>query len=278
VDQVADVPVAGPAAGKIHKNHDIYFVPGLRRGLGLLEVLAAARRPLGLAELARELGLTRSSVFRLVYTLRHMGYLEGIDDSKSVTLGPRVLNIGFAYLASKDIIEVSRVDLEALRDRTNVTAHLAIRNEREVLYLNCVQTRSGFLSTLNVGARLPAYATPMGWLLLSDLSSQEIARLFGRGPLEQLTDQTPHTIAAVAARVAEAAAQGYAISRGAVEAGGSSIAAPVLDQTGRVVAAIDISGPDSAFELAKFETRDVREVVACAQRISSRLGHRAEGR
>jgi DNA-binding IclR family transcriptional regulator len=246
----------------------------LRRGLSLLEVLAAARRPLGVAELARELGLTRSSVFRLVYTLRHMGYLEGIDDSKTVTLGPRVLNIGFAYLASKDIIEASRAELEALRDRTNVTAHLAIRNEREVLYLNCVQTRSGFLSTLNVGARLPAYATPMGWLLLTDLSPQEMARLFGRGPLEKLTDQTPRSIAALAARVAEAAQQGYAISRGAVEPGGSSIAAPVFDQTGRVVAAIDISGPDSAFDLAKFESRDVREVVACAERISARLGHR----
>jgi DNA-binding IclR family transcriptional regulator len=205
-----------------------------------------------------------------------MDYLESADDSKTVTLGPRVLNIGFAYLASKDIIEASRTELEGLRDRTNVTAHLAIRDEREVLYLNCVQTRSGFLSTLNVGTRLPAYATPMGWLLLSELSSRELARLFGRGPLEQLTGQTPRTIAAVAARAAEAAARGYAISRGAVEPGGSSIAAPILDQSGRVVAAIDISGPDSAFELGQLESRDVREVVACAERISTRLGHRRD--
>lgn len=256
-----------------HKNHDVYFVPGLRRGLLVLETLADARRPLSVSEIAKRISLTRSSVFRLTYTLRHMGFLEDVGDSKNFTLGPRVLNIGFAYLASKDIIEVSRADLELLRDRTNVSAHLAIRDHSEVLYLNCVQSRSGFLSNLNVGTRLPAYGTPMGWLLLSDATNRELAQLFPEDRIEALTSQTPRSISEVMQRIAEGVQKGYAISRGAVEPGGSSIAAPVFDRSGRVVAAIDISGPDSAFDLDQFEKRDVGEVISTAMRISARLGY-----
>ncbi|RDJ20106.1 IclR family transcriptional regulator [Bosea caraganae] len=256
-----------------HKNHDIYFVPGLRRGLLLLETVADARRPLSVSEIARRLSLTRSTVFRLTYTLRFMGFLEEVADSKSFTLGPRVLNIGYAYLASKDIIEVSRADLELLRDNTNVSAHLAIRDRKEVLYLSCVQTRSGFLSNLNVGTRLPAYATPMGWLLLSDLSSREIGLLFESSGFEPMTEQTPKSVAELMGKVSDAVVKGYVISRGVVEAGGSTIAAPIFDRNGKVAAAIDISGPDTAFDMTQIETLDVQEVVNAALRISARLGY-----
>lgn len=260
---------------RVHKNHDIYFVPGLQRGLMVLEVLAAARRPLNVTEIARRLGLTRSSIFRLTYTLRHMGFLEVSENSKEFTLGARVLNIGFAYLASKDIIELTRPDLEMLRDRTNVSSHLAIRDHREVLYLSCVQTRTGFLSNMNVGSRMPAYASPMGWLLLSDLSSREVAQLFAGESFEKLTAHTPEDARQLMQRVAEATAKGGVISRGIMEAGGSSVAAPVFDKTGRVVAAIDVSGPDSAFDLAAMETRYLPEVINTAMRISARLGYDA---
>jgi DNA-binding IclR family transcriptional regulator len=256
-----------------HKNHDIYFVPGLRRGLLLLEAVADARRPLSVSDIAKRLELTRSTVFRLTYTLRFMGFLEEVEGTKSFTLGPRILNLGYAYLASKDIIEVSRLDLDALRDATNVSAHLAILDRKEVLYLACVQTRSGFLSNLNVGTRLPAYATPMGWLLLSDLTSREMGKLFGDEDFAPMTEQTPKTLGELMTKVSHAAARGFAISRGAVEPGGSSVAAPILNRDGRIVAAIDISGPDTAFDLTKLETRDVEEVVNAAKRISARLGH-----
>ncbi|MFO1325164.1 MAG: IclR family transcriptional regulator [Burkholderiales bacterium] len=257
----------------VHKNHDIYFVPGLRRGLLVLETLASEGRPMSVGDIGKRIGLTRSSMFRLAYTLQHMGFVEEVPESKMLKLGARVLNIGFAYLASQTLIETARPELEALRDRTNVSAHLAILDRREILYLSCIQTKSGFLSTMNVGTRLPAYGTPMGWLLLSDLSAAEVGRLFRERTFVPLTDQTPGNVGELLQRIATAAAAGYAISHGAVEPGGSSIAAPVFDRAGRVVAAIDISAPDSAFDLTQFESRDVGEVVATAQRISARLGY-----
>lgn len=260
------------ASAKLHKNHDAYFVPGLHRGLLVMEALAAEQRPLNASEIAKRVGLTRSSVFRLLYTLRHMGFLETAGDSTLFGLGPRVLNLGFAYLASKDIIDLSRGDLEQLRDETNVSSHLAIRDGREILYLNCIQTRSGFLSNMNVGARLPAYVTPLGWLLLSDLNGREVAELFAGTKFESLSAHTPTDLETLMVRIAQAAAKGYVLSRGLVEFGGSSVAAPIHDKSGAIVAAIDISGPDSAFDLEAMENRYVHAVVETAQRISRRLG------
>lgn len=227
---------------------------------------------MSVADIGRRIGLTRSSMFRLAYTLQHMGFVEEIAETKLLRLGARVLNIGYAYLASQTLIEIARPELEALRDRTNVSSHLAILDRREILYLSCVQTRSGFLSTMNVGARLPAYATPLGWLLLADRTDAEIAALFPERRLAPLTEQTPRNAKELARRLERARADGYAISHGVVEPGGSSISAPVRDRSGRVVAAIDLSAPDSAFDLAQFDTRDVREVVETAGRISALLG------
>lgn len=256
----------------LHKNHGVYFVPGLHRGLLTLEMIAAAQKPMNVTEIAAELGVTRSSAFRLVYTLHHMGFLDEVPQTKQYALGPRVLNIGFAFLASQDIIEVARPELEALRDATSVTAHLAIRDDKSVLYLSCIQTRSGFLSNMNVGSRVPAYAAPMGWYLLSDLGGRELNRLFGPGPFKQFTEKTPTTPAQLASKVAEVSGLPCVVSRGILEAGGSSIAAPVFDNTGAVVAAIDISGPNSAFDMNELETRYAQEVVRAAGRISARLG------
>jgi IclR family pca regulon transcriptional regulator len=265
-------------AQDVHKNHDIYFVPGLRRGLLVLETLANEGAPMSVTEIGKRIGLTRSSMFRLAYTLQHMGFVEEIPESKLLRLGARVLNIGYAYLASQTLIEIARPELEALRDRTSVSSHLAILDRREVLYLSCIQARTGFLSTMNVGVRLPAYATPLGWLLLADRSARELGEMFPARSFVALTDQTPRNVGELAQRIATAVGAGYAISHGAVEPGGSSIAAPVRDRDGRVVAAIDVSAPDSAFDFSEFDTRYVREVVETAALISAKLGYVAESK
>ena len=104
-------------------------------------------------EIGKRIGLSRSSMFRVAYTLQHMGFVEEVPETKALKLGARVLNIGYAYLASQTLIEVARPELEALRDKTSVSSHLAILDRGEILYLSCIQTKSGFLSTMNVGTR-----------------------------------------------------------------------------------------------------------------------------
>jgi IclR family pca regulon transcriptional regulator len=255
-----------------NKNHGVYFVPGLHRGLLVLEALAEAQKPMSISDIARALGVTRSAAFRLVYTLRYTGFVESEPDSKKVRLGGRVLSLGFSYLAGMSIIETAQPDLDLLRDATGITAHIGIRDGRDLLYLACAHSRFGFVSTINVGSRFPVHLTPMGWLLLSDLAPRRIGELFPDQPYKALTEYSPTTLEALLDRVVRAGAQGYVISRGILEPGGSSICAPVLNAQNKVVAAIDISGPDLGFDEARMD-QYLSEVRAAAQRISIRLGY-----
>ncbi|RVT85208.1 IclR family transcriptional regulator [Rhodobacteraceae bacterium CCMM004] len=254
------------------KNHGTYFVPGLYRGLRVLEILAEAEHPMTVSEIGREMDLSRSSVFRLVYTLRHMGFVEDADGGHSVTLGPRVLNLGFSYLAGQSLIQIARPVLEELTETTGISSHLAILESKEVLFLDCVQSRLGYLSNVNVGHRFPAYASPLGWHLLSDRTEDEIAAMFERTPMRPFTDLTPTDTDALIQAVGAARARRAVVSHGIAEAGGRSVSAPVRNAEGRVVAAIDISGPKSVFREEAFDTLYVPAVQKAGAQLSIRLG------
>ncbi|MCP5382831.1 MAG: IclR family transcriptional regulator [Kordiimonadaceae bacterium] len=258
----------------LNKNHDRYFVPGLARGLRVLEVIAQADQPLTIAEIGKKLGISRSSAFRITYTLSYLGYLSSDKGDKLYELGPRVLDLGFSYLNRQDIIKLAKPYLEKLRDQTDVSSHLAIRDGKEVLYLDNIISRSSFVSNITTGDRRPIYATPLGWILLGDLSETSIRKLFEGDQFKILTPHTPKNIDELINRVRAAREQGYVISRGFVQRGGSTITAPVLNEIGKVVAVIDISAPDSAFSFDKMDSFYVPAVVDTAREISKNLGHR----
>lgn len=258
----------------LHKNHDRYFVPGLARGLRVLEIISEADQPLTIAEIGKKLGVSRSSAFRITYTLKYLGFLSTDKGEKLYDLGPRVLGLGFSYLNRQDIIKVAKPHLENLRDLTEVSSHLAIREETEVLYLDNIISRTSFVSNINTGERRPVYASPLGWILLGDMTDSEITELVKDIDFIKLTKHTPNNIDELIARVRKSCEHGFVISRGFVQRGGSTITAPIHDETGRVAAVIDISGPDSGFDFEKLESFYVPAVINTAKEISRNLGHR----
>ena len=258
----------------LHKNHDRYFVPGLARGLRVLEVIAEADKPLTIAEIGKELGVSRSSAFRITYTLKHLGFLATDKGDKLYDLGPRVLGLGFSYLNRQDIIRLAKPHLEKLRDQTGVSSHLAIREGKEVLYLDNIISKSSFVSNINTGERRPVYASPLGWVLLGDMSVDDIHELFEGTEFKRLTEHTPKDVSALIECVDRARTDGFVVSRGFVARGGSTITAPVFNDSGDVAAVIDISGPDSGFNFDKMESFYAPAVVQTAQEISRSLGFR----
>ncbi len=258
----------------LHKNHDRYFVPGLARGLRVLEVIAEADKPLTIAEIGKELGVSRSSAFRITYTLKHLGFLATDKGDKLYDLGPRVLGLGFSYLNRQDIIKLAKPHLEKLRDQTEVSSHLAIREGKEVLYLDNIISKSSFVSNINTGERRPLYASPLGWVLLGDMGEGEISELFKNATFKMLSEHTPKDVNGLIERVKQAKKQGFVISRGFVQRGGSTITAPVFDDTGKISAVIDISGPDSGFNFDKMESFYAPAVVQTAKAISQIMGYR----
>ena len=254
-----------------------YMVPGLTRGLLLLEAFSADRPALTLIELSEWIGLPRSSVYRLVYTLSELGFLVRDPATKAYRLGARVLNLGFAYLSSQELVDLARPHLEALRDRINCSAHLAVLDGREIVYLARIPDRRALTSRIQLGARLPAHATTMGRAILAFLPSDEVRRIFAGSTLDAYSDATARDVDALIAQLARDRAHGYVVSRSGYEPGIASVAAPIF-RTGQTVAgAINITTPEPTLEGEELETDYKDAVVETAATICRWLGHGAQG-
>ena len=251
-----------------------YIVPALSRGLALLEAFSAERPSLTLSELSKAVGLSRSSTYRLVYTLEDMGFLLRDKGSKSYRLGTRILGLGFAYLASQELVELARPHLEALRDRTNCSAHLGVVEGTELIYVVRVPDRKALTSHIRVGSRLAAHATSMGRAILSHLPESEIRRRFAGVPLQAFTSHTATDVESLIALLEADRARGYILSRSAFAEGIASVAAPVRDADGEVVAAINISTPEATLKGDELETTLKDAVLDTARTISHWLGYR----
>ena len=258
-------------------NHDVYFVPGLSRGLRVLEILGTAENPMSLSEIARAMDLSRSSVFRLVYTLRHMEFIKEGEQKNTYTLGAQVLNLGFAYLNNQPITTIARPLLAQLRDVIGVSTHLSVLEGHYVLYLGSHQARSGFVSNMVTGTRVEAYTTAIGWCLLSGKSDAELAAFCKGLDMPPITKHTPTSFQALKAWGDQMRTDGFIVSRGFREPGGSSIAVPVWDEAGKVVACVNLSGPDSGFDFDRVEEVYVPEIKATALQISRELGYAGPG-
>jgi DNA-binding IclR family transcriptional regulator len=248
-----------------------YLVPALMRGLAILQQLSDGQRRMTLSEVAAALGVTRSSAYRLLFTLGHLGFVAADPETKTYALGPQVLQLGYGYLASRDLVEVATPHLLRLRDRTGWSAHLGERHGREVVYLARIATRRSIASTVHVGTRLPARLTTMGRILLSGLPAEELRELYRD---ETFTGATA-SLEALQRQLAEDRAAGVVVQASGYEPGVASIAAPIRDMTGAVIAAINISAVALLTSEAELNGPLKAEVIAAAQAISRDLGHQA---
>ena len=164
---------------------------------------------------------------------------------RAFRLGPSVLNRGFAYLASLDLVEVARPILKRLRDDTGLSSHMAVRDGRDVVYVARFPARTTIASSVNIGTRFPVHATILGRMLICDFTDAQLAELYPDEQLPRVTEQTPRTHAALAALLVGDRARGYATSQSFFEHGVNAIAAPVRDAQGMVVAAINLTAVDA---------------------------------
>ena len=253
-------------------DRDRYIVPALERGLRLLRGFTRETPAMGLGEIADANGLPRATAFRLVRTLETLGYLRRIDGTKTYRLGPAVLSLGFEYLASVDLPEIARPALEALRDSTGASAHLAIRDRDEIVYLSRHASRSALTSNIRVGTRLAAHGSSMGRVLLADLTPDELSALYLGREFTRYTDQAPANLDELREMLRQDAERGYVVSRAFHERGVVSVAAPVRDTTGAAVAAINITAAENSIAAGALDSAIKDDVVETARTISSWLG------
>jgi len=225
----------------LKENQDKYIVPGLERGLLLLCEFSRQNRTLTAPELARRLALPRSTIFRLLTTLETMGFVT--RSGNEYRLGMSVLRLGFEYLASLELTELGQPLLARLCDHLNYPSNLVVRDGRSIVYVAKVSPPSVFSSAVTVGTRLPAHATVLGRVLLADLSLTELRELYPEEHLEQYSHSTPKTALELFDLVQADRLRGYVSGEGFFESTISTVAAPVRDASGQVVAALGVTIP-----------------------------------
>jgi len=258
---------------------------GRERGAGLSSVRNAARllcaftpadRDLGVSELAGRLGLAKSTVHRLLATLALEGLIEKDDSSGRYRLGLKLYELGAMVSSHLDLHDVVTEPLDELRNRTHETVHVSILDGGEVLYIERRESPQTVRVFGRVGHRNHAHCTSSGKVLLAWLPLEERAAIVReRG----LPAHTPNTITdpdRLEAELAGVRQRGWAANLDESELGASSVAAPIRDAGGAVVAAIACVAPSTRLTRETMR-RYAAETLSAAARISARLGYRGEG-
>jgi IclR family pca regulon transcriptional regulator len=249
-----------------------YFIESLGRGLSILDVFTEVNNSLTLVEVAKAVGLDKSTTFRFVYTLETLGYLERDPESKRYRPGLKVLKLGFTALNSLDLVQLAGPRLKALSNQSGEAVNMAVRDGAETVYIVRISPRQIVNINLQLGSRLPVHCTAMGKVLLIDLSREELFELLGPGPYEAFTPNTVTTFEGLAADVAAARQRRYAISDEEFAIGLCSVAAPIKREDGQIVAAINISAPSARLTGGEMEGQLAAMVVETAHDISTAIG------
>ncbi|KIX34363.1 IclR family transcriptional regulator [Burkholderia pseudomallei] len=260
------------------RNDSNYVVPGLERGLRILAEFSPREPVLGAPELSKRLGIPRTTVFRLLQTLESLGFLERADKDRNYRLGVAVLRLGFEYLSSLELTDLGLPVIESLRDATGFTAHIVIRDGRDVVFVAKAQNAGNAFGSvrMNVGTRLPAHATTHGHVLMGDLSLAQLRALYPERALERVTKATPETVDALFDVIRDDARRGYGIGNSAFERDISVVTAPVRNEASRIVAVVTVTVPRPEIDAALVAEGLVEKVVRAAAELSRRLNYRSD--
>jgi IclR family transcriptional regulator, pca regulon regulatory protein len=254
------------------------YSQSLERGLAILSAFRSGRPLLGVSELGRDIGLSRSTTHRYVATLAALGYLQQDPATKKYRLGPRVLDLGFSAINSMELREVAAPHLRELSDVTGYTVNMAILDGLDIVYVERSRSaRAGQREidlNLHVGSRLPAYCTSLGKVMLAFLEeNDQKAALAGI----DFTRRGPNTVTSRAAFLLElkrVREDGFAINNEELAYGLRSIAAPILSRDAVAVAAINLAVHSSMVSMEDLVARLSPTLRAAAADISARLGYR----
>jgi IclR family transcriptional regulator, acetate operon repressor len=249
-------------------------IQSLDRGLIILEAAARSGHPVSLSELTELLGIDRSSAFRLANTLKRRGFLANPSGRKDYILGPSIWRLSREYDWSKMLIAVSHEPLKSLASRTMETAHLAVREGRQALFVDHAAVTQMISVSGQTGELVPLYCTAHGKALLADFGKPELEALFGGAPLGAHTRQTIVSIDRLARNCAEIRAEGFSTDDGEYQEGIRCVAAPIRDRDGVVVGSIGISAPLTRFPKERYP-ECTAQVVETARQISETLAAQA---
>jgi len=251
-----------------------YSVPPVERAFVLLRHVAAGNRCRNISRTSKELGINRTTLIRLLVTLQAERVIEPLGEDGGYRLGTGLIALAAEALNDRSIVQIARPHLRRLVDALNLSAHLGVLEEREIVYLVRETPNSHLASTVREGTRLPAHATTIGRALLAELPPEARAALYSGQRLEAYTEKTRTTLAELEAQLADDKSRGIAWSVANFEPEIGSAAVVVRDHQGRAAGAINVTGHASVFAADSPQAESIeRELKAAARAISEALGY-----
>jgi DNA-binding IclR family transcriptional regulator len=244
----------------------------LVKGLQLLEALAGREAPAGVSELAAELSMGRSNVHRTLQALVEMGYVVNEDGRGAYRAALKIWELGARVIARLDVRGAASPAMQWLLEESRETVHLSVLDGEQVVYIDKLDSPEPVRAYSEIGGRAPAYCVATGKALLAWREVNGVA--MGRAKRVAHTSATITAPAELAAELSRIRTQGYAVNRGEWRESVWGVAAPILDATGRVVAAVGLSGPSTRIKPARIKPLSAK-VMEAARRVSLALSRAA---
>lgn len=249
-----------------------YRIKVLDKALAVLSCFEEQGQELSVTEIADQLGIHKSTAFRIVTSLDEANFLERSPTSLRYRLGFKLFHLGSLVESGKELRRRARPILEALKDECDETVHLVVLSKGEALYLDKIEGRKTIRVVSRVGMTLPAHCSGVGKVLLAYLPDAEVDAIIRAKGLKRFTPNTITDRKALRAELKRIRDAGFGMDNEEIEVGLRCVAAPIKDATGQVIGALSISGPTF-----RFEGQDAERMKAMLLRAAGRVSDSMKG-
>jgi DNA-binding IclR family transcriptional regulator len=251
---------------------DRYLINSILRACKILKCFSGDKTHFKISDLAYQLRLDRSTIYRILLSLERAGFVEKNEEAGTYSIGLAAFEIGNAYLMQTDLIQVSKPVMADLASKAQETVHLAVLSDIEIVYVDKVDSPRTLGVMSKLGQRGPLHCTSLGKTLLAFQPEDEQTRIIQKIRMTPFTSRTITSKQKLLEELRMVKRQGYALDRREIEEDVECIGAPILNYLGNVIAALSISGPQKKIGTPK-EKQFIYNVVKAAALISSKMGY-----
>lgn len=251
------------------------YVQSFARGLAVIRSFSAEAPRMTLTEVAARAGLTRAGARRILLTLENLGYVTA--DEKKFFLTAKILDLGYAYLSAAPFWVPAEPVMEQLVADVRESCSISVLDDAEIVYVRRVPTSKIMRVSLGVGSRLPAYATSMGRVLLGELNPAELKSTLARSDIKVHTKLTVTDPKKLISIIEADRQRGWSYVNQELEEGLCAIAVPLKDRTGKIIAAMNISGQANRNSEKTMTGQFLPKLLHAAEKINDALRLRPLG-
>jgi IclR family pca regulon transcriptional regulator len=265
----ASEPPAAPPKQSVDSDAftgDPNFMTSLARGLAVIQAFSQRRHHLTISQVSTTTGLSRAAVRRCLYTLAKLGF-AGSDDNRHFFLRPRILALGHSYISSMPLATAAQPVLEHISHLLHESCSIATLDGVEIVYIARANVTRIMSIDLGVGSRLPAFCTSMGRAILANLPPEELESVLARIEFKRYTERTITNPAKLTQALRQIRRDGYSIIDQELEHGLRSMAVPIQNPNGKVVAALNIGAHAQRVSIQEMQTKFLPHLRAAAQEL-----------